>query len=343
MPNKKRSAKLRDKKLIQSGANFKDEHVKSLLKELIKKSRVEDDDYEEDERNLEDVTQSKDEEEGVVDLAEKVEIAAPVPKRKATTTGEKITKKNKKNKYFLIAHPDMKEKVKNDNHGFVVNKDIVKKKFLVEKSETNRKSNNGVDEYKELSKIDTSVDDATATLWKIEPCTDDDDDNEKEEKNGLKKKKNKKKRKLGEIKEVKDLKFETKREVLEDGTIVETYCAVNEEEKEVVASKEDDEEHVEKSVKKKKGNQIKSENGEKNKFEKDDKPAVELGEAEKKLQSSRFRYLNELLYTKKSEEAFTYFKSDKDAFKAYHQGFQSQTTKWPVNPLETIIKAIKSK
>lgn len=35
--------------------------------------------------------------------------------------------------------------------------------------------------------------------------------------------------------------------------------------------------------------------------------------------------------------------SDNDAFKAYHQGFQTQTQKWPTNPLDVIIKSIKTK
>ena len=35
--------------------------------------------------------------------------------------------------------------------------------------------------------------------------------------------------------------------------------------------------------------------------------------------------------------------SDEDAFKAYHEGFRAQATKWPINPLDTIIKYIKSR
>ena len=319
MPNKKRSAKLRDK-LLLSGANFKDEHVKSTLKELLRKSKIEDDGVEVDE----DVVQ---EEEDVVNLEDKVEI--PVVVKKKTTTakaanGDKITKKNKKNKYFLLAHPDMKEKVKKDNHRFVVNKDVVEKKFLVDNTQVGKKSaKNGSSRRGDLpTKVDSFADDEIATLWKIEPCSDDDDDDEEEEK---KKQKNKKKRKINEFKETKDLKFEIKKEVLADGTLVETYCAVDD--------KKEDEEEEEK----------KDEETPKKKKKIQQEPVVELGNDEKKLQASRFRYLNELLYTKKSDESFSYFKIDTDSFKAYHQGFQSQTIKWPLNPLETIINAIKSK
>jgi hypothetical protein len=35
--------------------------------------------------------------------------------------------------------------------------------------------------------------------------------------------------------------------------------------------------------------------------------------------------------------------SDNDAFKVYHQGFEQQAKKWPINPLDEIIKSIKAK
>jgi ribosomal RNA-processing protein 8 len=38
-----------------------------------------------------------------------------------------------------------------------------------------------------------------------------------------------------------------------------------------------------------------------------------------------------------------YFDRDTDAFKAYHDGFRNQVAKWPINPLDTIIKFIKSR
>ena len=273
MPNKKRSAKLRDKILL-SGANFKDENVKSTLKELIKKSRIEEDD------NEEDLAPVEIESEKNLDNDEK-EVEVQAKKKKKAKNGENgnnnISKKNKKNKYFLLAHPEMKEKIKSDNHQFVINKEIVKKKFLVEKPQSNGKNK---------THVQSAGDDEIASLWRIEPCTDDEE--EKEDK-----KSKKKKRKLNPIE---DLKFETKKEVLEDGTVVETYSAVEEKD-------ESEEDESQKDVKKKK-KKDKIENNENAKT----KPQAEKSEAEIKLQSSRFRYLNELLYTKKSDESYGYFK-----------------------------------
>merc|ERR1712002_183944 len=62
-----------------------------------------------------------------------------------------------------------------------------------------------------------------------------------------------------------------------------------------------------------------------------------------KLLSSRFRYINEQLYTTNSIGAQALFKNDPEAFQVYHQGFVSQVKKWPINPLDKIIHWIKSK
>ncbi len=62
---------------------------------------------------------------------------------------------------------------------------------------------------------------------------------------------------------------------------------------------------------------------------------------------SRFRFLNEKLYTCSSADAVSYFKEDPAAFSIYHKGFQKQLKKWPSDPLkwpENIIrKEFKSK
>ncbi|XP_034476578.1 ribosomal RNA-processing protein 8 [Drosophila innubila] len=64
-----------------------------------------------------------------------------------------------------------------------------------------------------------------------------------------------------------------------------------------------------------------------------------------KLQSEllggRFRYINEQLYTMNSKKAEELFRSDADAFEAYHAGYRQQVEKWPSNPLTRIIKTIK--
>nr|XP_034193323.1 ribosomal RNA-processing protein 8 [Osmia lignaria] len=60
-----------------------------------------------------------------------------------------------------------------------------------------------------------------------------------------------------------------------------------------------------------------------------------------KLKASRFRYLNESLYSSESLESKNYFKNDPDAFKAYHEGYKQQVDQWPLNPLDIIITSIK--
>ncbi|XP_043246702.1 ribosomal RNA-processing protein 8-like [Amphibalanus amphitrite] len=66
--------------------------------------------------------------------------------------------------------------------------------------------------------------------------------------------------------------------------------------------------------------------------------AAETPEA--KLESARFRYLNEQLYTRTGFEALKMFSRDRESFDAYHQGFRNQVAKWPVNPLDLIIKNV---
>merc|ERR1712198_266381 len=60
-------------------------------------------------------------------------------------------------------------------------------------------------------------------------------------------------------------------------------------------------------------------------------------EARSKLAASRFRYLNEQLYTQPSNAAVKLFSSDSTLFSAYHQGYQHQAKQWPLDPLNVII------
>lgn len=53
-----------------------------------------------------------------------------------------------------------------------------------------------------------------------------------------------------------------------------------------------------------------------------------------------YRYLNEQFYISTSQDALTYFKTNPDAFKAYHNGYMQQIIRWPVKPLDVIIKEI---
>lgn len=64
--------------------------------------------------------------------------------------------------------------------------------------------------------------------------------------------------------------------------------------------------------------------------------------AAEKLISSRFRFLNEQLYTQPANEAQKVFEDNDEAFKAYHNGYQKQLEKWPLNPLDFIIKDLNA-
>lgn len=61
-----------------------------------------------------------------------------------------------------------------------------------------------------------------------------------------------------------------------------------------------------------------------------------------RLKASRFRFINELLYTHESEEATDIMAQDPDAFTTYHEGYRKQVEQWPLNPLDRIIKSIKA-
>lgn len=62
-----------------------------------------------------------------------------------------------------------------------------------------------------------------------------------------------------------------------------------------------------------------------------------------RLSAARFRLINEELYTSTSKDAVELFKTDRDAFKIYHEGYQSQVAKWPTIPVEKMVQYIKSR
>ena len=61
-----------------------------------------------------------------------------------------------------------------------------------------------------------------------------------------------------------------------------------------------------------------------------------------RLTSSRFRELNEDLYTKPSSDSFKQFTERPELFDQYHVGFRKQAKEWPVNPVDVIYKKIVS-
>ncbi|XP_041851716.1 ribosomal RNA-processing protein 8 [Melanotaenia boesemani] len=64
---------------------------------------------------------------------------------------------------------------------------------------------------------------------------------------------------------------------------------------------------------------------------------------EQRLESARFRYINEVLYSTTSGEAKRMFQQDPQAFWIYHKGYTAQVQRWPANPVDEIIAYIQKK
>ncbi|CAK9439643.1 uncharacterized protein LODBEIA_P37430 [Lodderomyces beijingensis] len=62
-----------------------------------------------------------------------------------------------------------------------------------------------------------------------------------------------------------------------------------------------------------------------------------------KLSGSRFRWINEQLYTITSEEALKLIKEQPSLFDEYHQGFRSQVETWPENPVDVFVSQFKQR
>lgn len=61
-----------------------------------------------------------------------------------------------------------------------------------------------------------------------------------------------------------------------------------------------------------------------------------------RLQAGKFRLLNEMLYTSKSENSFKRFSKDPEMFEEYHKGFRTQIEAWPVKPIELVEQEVRS-
>lgn len=62
-----------------------------------------------------------------------------------------------------------------------------------------------------------------------------------------------------------------------------------------------------------------------------------------KLSGSRFRWINEQLYTTTSQNALKLVKEQPSLFDEYHQGFRSQVQLWPENPVDVFVNQIKAR
>jgi hypothetical protein len=61
-----------------------------------------------------------------------------------------------------------------------------------------------------------------------------------------------------------------------------------------------------------------------------------------KLKTTKFRQVNEALYTMTGTAARKMLQMNPDAFDHYHEGYRQQVEAWPVNPLDVIIESIRS-
>ena len=61
------------------------------------------------------------------------------------------------------------------------------------------------------------------------------------------------------------------------------------------------------------------------------------------MNSARFRYINEQLYRSTGEQAHRLFTEDPETFEVYHEGYQAQVAKWPVNPVNKVIEYISAR
>lgn len=62
-----------------------------------------------------------------------------------------------------------------------------------------------------------------------------------------------------------------------------------------------------------------------------------------KLSGSRFRWINEQLYTTTSENALKLVKEQPALFDEYHDGFRSQVQLWPENPVDVFVDQFKAR
>ena len=62
-----------------------------------------------------------------------------------------------------------------------------------------------------------------------------------------------------------------------------------------------------------------------------------------KLISSRFRHLNEVLYTTPSASSLELFKTNPGFYTEYHEGFRRQVETWPENPIDSFLRWIKER
>jgi ribosomal RNA-processing protein 8 len=62
-----------------------------------------------------------------------------------------------------------------------------------------------------------------------------------------------------------------------------------------------------------------------------------------KLQGGKFRWLNEIMYTRHSSESLSMMQETPELYQEYHQGYREQTKQWPERPVDRAIAWLKKK
>ncbi|XP_072466231.1 ribosomal RNA-processing protein 8 [Notamacropus eugenii] len=74
-----------------------------------------------------------------------------------------------------------------------------------------------------------------------------------------------------------------------------------------------------------------------------DRGGVLRAKMKQRLEGAKFRFLNEQLYSVTSSAASHIFQEDPEAFELYHRGFQNQIKRWPLKPVDRIVKDLKQR
>lgn len=68
-----------------------------------------------------------------------------------------------------------------------------------------------------------------------------------------------------------------------------------------------------------------------------------LNSLKQKLQGSKFRWLNEQMYTKTGEDSLAMIRETPRLFDEYHQGYREQTKQWPERPVDRAVDWLSNK
>lgn len=71
---------------------------------------------------------------------------------------------------------------------------------------------------------------------------------------------------------------------------------------------------------------------------KNERRTFTISNAKKRLVGSRFRKINEDLYTSTSGQNFINYSTNPGLFHVYHEGYREQISRWPYNPLVRVIE-----